>query len=217
MATPYLQISVDECPSTQDIARSKLDDLPVVVIAARQTEGRGRTGSGWESAPRALAVSLARDASGEEGPVSLTAGVAALRAVGGVSLKWPNDILAGGLKVGGILVERSERVVVIGLGLNLWWPNPPVGAGALYTEDPGASRHAELGALWAAELMRLLGGEGWPVDEYRAHCTTIGREITWEPDGAGRAIEVSEDGSLMVEVDGEVRMLRSGAVRHVRV
>ncbi|HEX5696965.1 MAG TPA: hypothetical protein VFZ15_11300, partial [Acidimicrobiia bacterium] len=59
MATPYLQLRRDEVPSTQDLARSELDRLPTVVIAERQTAGRGRTGAAWLTAPRALAASLA--------------------------------------------------------------------------------------------------------------------------------------------------------------
>jgi BirA family biotin operon repressor/biotin-[acetyl-CoA-carboxylase] ligase len=145
------------------------------------------------------------------------AGVAALRAVTGPKLKWPNDLILGEGKVGGILVEQSGDEVVIGLGLNLWWPDTPEGTAALFGEDPGPDRHAEIGALWGAELMRLIEAEGWPLDEYRSDCETLGRRITWEPDGLGTAVDVTEDGGLVVELEsGEMRTLRSGAVRHVR-
>ena len=129
MATPYLQLWAEEVASTQDLARSELDSLPVVVAAQRQTAGRGRGGAPWLSAPRALAVSLAfRPPDDDLRPFSLMAGVAAARGLEGVSLKWPNDLMAGGAKVGGILVERADEVV-IGMGVNLWWPGCPRGHG----------------------------------------------------------------------------------------
>lgn len=218
MATPYLQFRFDTVPSTQDLARQRLERLPVLIQASGQSAGRGRQGSAWLNADRALAVSLAvRVATSDKRPFSLMAGVAATRAVVGAALKWPNDVFFGDLKVGGILVERSSDVVVIGMGLNLWWPNAPGGAGAIYEEDPGPERHAEIGGLWGAELMRVLDSDGWPLDDYRESSVTLGKEVTWEPDGAGRAVEISPDGGLVVELDnGELKTLYSGAIRQLR-
>jgi BirA family biotin operon repressor/biotin-[acetyl-CoA-carboxylase] ligase len=144
------------------------------------------------------------------------AGVAATRATEGTVLKWPNDVLLDGAKVGGILVERNESTTVIGLGLNLWWPDPPDGAGALFGADPGESARNEIGALWGAELMELLDGEGWPRDAYREVCATLGRQITWEPDGEGKARDVAEDGALLVETGSGSEKLYSGGVHHIR-
>jgi biotin-(acetyl-CoA carboxylase) ligase len=73
-----------------------------------------------------------------------------------------------------------------------------------------------MGALWAAELLRLLDGDGWPIDEYRSACSTIGRAITWEPDGRGVAVAVDNDGSLVVESDVGRQNLHSGSVAHIR-
>lgn len=217
MGTPYLQLRRDEVPSTQDLARSELSGFPVVVMSQRQTAGRGRTGSDWVTAPRALAASAAiHIAEGDRRPLSLVAGVAAVRAIGGISLKWPNDLVVDDLKVGGILVERSAGVVVIGLGVNLWWPAPPDGAGALEESDPGAELHGEIGGLWAAELFQLIDGDGWPIDEYRAACSTLGREVSWEPDGRATAVDVNQDGELVVELGGERSTINSGAIRHLR-
>lgn len=217
MATPYLQFRRDEVSSTQDEARAALDRLPVVVISQRQTGGRGRTGSEWVNAPRPLAVSVACSDSGEDmRPISLLAGVAVTRVLDGVDLKWPNDVLKDDLKVGGILVERSGDDIVAGLGVNLWWPDPPRGVGAVYEDDPGPEVHARLGALWAAEFLAELDREGWEIDEYRAACATLGRDIEWDPDGRGRAVGISDDGSLIVDTVHGIRTLTAGAVRHVR-
>lgn len=216
MATPYFQFRVDRVPSTQDVARGKVEDLPVLILATAQTEGRGRSGAEWLTADRALAASLAFRHDAGSRPFSLMAGVAAARATKGTALKWPNDVLREGKKVGGILVERSGDVTVIGLGLNLWWSSPPDGIDALFADDPGAEAHAEIGGLWGAELAQLLDSEGWPIAAYREVCDTIGREITWEPDGAGKVVNIADDGALIVETAGGTERIYSGAVRHVR-
>ncbi|MBW3666948.1 MAG: biotin--[acetyl-CoA-carboxylase] ligase [Actinobacteria bacterium] len=217
MATPYFQLREESVASTQDVARQALEDLPVLAIAPAQTEGRGRGGAAWITADRALAVSFAfRADRGETRPISLIAGVAAARTGAGIGLKWPNDLMASEGKVGGILVERSGEVVVVGLGLNLWWREPPQGMAGLLAEDPGPERHRELGALWGAELAALLDHRGWPREEYIGLCSTLGEDITWEPEESGKAVDVDPDGALVVESGAERRKIRSGAVSHVR-
>jgi BirA family biotin operon repressor/biotin-[acetyl-CoA-carboxylase] ligase len=217
LATPYFQLAFDSVPSTQDVARERFQTLPLLVVAAAQTRGRGRNGEPWVNADRAMAASLAlRIPDEDRRPFSLTAGVAASRVVDDASLKWPNDVLVDDAKVGGILVEQSAGVTVIGLGLNLWWPDPPAGSGAVFTEDPGDGAHLELAGLWGAELMDILVAPGWPRDEYLRACSTVGRDITWQPGGAGRAVGIGEDGALLVETEEGVEGIYSGAVRHLR-
>jgi BirA family biotin operon repressor/biotin-[acetyl-CoA-carboxylase] ligase len=217
LATPYFQLRFDSVPSTQDVARESIDDLPVLVLASTQTEGRGRVGAEWLNADRALAASLAiRDRPGDERPLSLMAGVAAARVVPGARLKWPNDVLVDGTKVGGILVERSSGVSVVGVGLNLWWATAPEGMGAIYDSDPGSESHAQLGALWCAELMALVDGDGWPVDAYLNVSDTIGSDVVWEPNGSGRAVGVAPDGALIVETPQGIEHIYAGAIRHLR-
>lgn len=224
MDTPYSLEVHEVVPSTQDLAREKASaDRAAVVVAHRQSEGRGRSGARWLSAPRGVAVSVGFV---PDWPVAtwpripLVAGIAARRVLGwSVTLKWPNDIISSGKKVGGILVEGAEDVVVAGMGLNLYWPEPPAGIGGLFDHDPGTDDGPRLAESWARELLSLLSGspDDWPRDEYAAACDTLGREITWEPDGAGRAVGIGFDGALLVETkDGAISELRSGEVRYVR-
>ncbi len=111
-----------------------------VLVADRQTAGRGRRGRSWLSSPEAsLTFSLLWrfDKRVERlAGLSLAVGVAVQRALTacgavGVQLKWPNDLLLGDAKLGGILVElQSERqsmLTVIGIGLNLELPTPEPG------------------------------------------------------------------------------------------
>src|SRR5687768_11873608 len=125
---------VERCTSTNDLLLK--ENNTVLLAAEEQTAGRGRRGRRWHSAPGAgLTFSLAsriRRPARELAALSLVAGVAAARAlrglgVTGAALKWPNDLLAGDAKLGGILVETrgsgSACVAVIGIGIN-YLPDP---------------------------------------------------------------------------------------------
>ncbi len=195
---------------------------PVLVAAARQTEGRGRSLRAWENAPRALAASLALLPAWPLTfwpSIPLVAGLAAADVLGSqVRLKWPNDLLVGDDKVGGILVEGSSEYVIVGCGVNLWWPNPPDGTVGLLRDDPGPGRFSDLAEAWAIRLLeRMTSSPGdWGHDEYIARCVTVGREITWEPRGMGTAVDVDEHGALVVETtDGRTRLV-AGEVNHIR-
>lgn len=221
MGTPYSVIRREVAPSTQDIAREAFTAEPVLVVADRQQSGRGRSGSQWDNAPRAVAMSLAVRPSwpvDRWASIPLVAGVAVTRVVGG-QLKWPNDVLHSARKTGGILVEAAgSGPVVIGVGLNLWWPDPPAGYGSIYDDDPGASAADAIAGDWAHHMLELLDlppGD-WPRGEYVSRCDTIGSAITWHPTGKGVAVGIAADGGLEVETDHGRVTLRSGEIRHVR-
>lgn len=211
---------LEEADSTQDEALARVGVDPVLVIAHHQHRGRGRSGAPWQAAPRAVAASLAwhSDWPPASLPVlTLVAGLAALDVVEG-SLEWPNDIHRGPDKIGGILVEGHDEVVVAGIGLNLWWPEPPEGIGAVFTTDPGRRRVESVAVGWADRLLARAsaGPEAWGRDAYRSVCSTLGRDVTWEPDGAGHAVDIAEDGALVVRTAAGPTSLHSGAVHRVR-
>ncbi|MBN2113111.1 MAG: biotin--[acetyl-CoA-carboxylase] ligase [Acidimicrobiia bacterium] len=214
---------MEETASTQDEARRRFAGFPLLVVAARQTAGRGRRGRAWETAPRALAATLALRLAWPEATwprLTLVAGLAACRALGpGVGLEWPNDLVQGSRKIGGLLTEAAGDVVAVGLGVNLHWPAPTVvGAGALYVRDPGAEAAERLAQAWARELLRRVaaGPEAWGREEYAGCCATLGREVIWEPGGRGRAAGVAADGGLEVETASGHRVLHAGEVHTVR-
>ncbi|HEX2152688.1 MAG TPA: biotin--[acetyl-CoA-carboxylase] ligase [Acidimicrobiia bacterium] len=224
MDTPYSLLVAEEVVSTQDLARELMrPSRPAVVVAHRQTGGRGRSGSPWQTAPRAVAVSVGFR-SDWQSPyrtlLPLVAGVAARRVLGeSVWLKWPNDLLVDDSKAGGILVEAAGEQIVAGMGVNLYWPDPPAGVGALDARDPGSDRGPQLATGWADELLTLMrtGADRWPRDEYLEACVTLGTQISWDPNGRGRAVDVAPDGSLeVVTAEGHRISLTAGAVRHVR-
>lgn len=115
--------------------------LPLLVLTDRQTRGRGQHHRPWTAAEGAITFSLCLDSGGLSWPAGGTVGLgwgvcqAIERIIGhpvpGLSLKWPNDILLGSCKLGGILVEQilpgsanqsfagTASVWVIGIGLNV--------------------------------------------------------------------------------------------------
>src|SRR5437016_8962836 len=128
IVVPGVQVRVlGRCTSTNSVLLKAPCTGPVLLAAEEQTAGRGRRGRRWHSAPGAgLTFSLSRRLQRpvrEVAGLSLVAGVAvarALRALGvaQAALKWPNDLVVGGAKLGGILVETRGSLAVLGIGIN---------------------------------------------------------------------------------------------------
>lgn len=229
MATPYSTVELVTVTSTQDEARDRFlrsadPRRPLLVVAEHQSVPRGRDGSSWEVAPRPLMASLALSDPwpiAQLGVIPLVVGLAARTAVRDeldieLGLKWPNDLMVGDDKAGGILVERRTEVVTIGVGLNLWWPDRPDGVGVILDADPGPGLAVQVAGALTANLLGRFESDQWGRDEYVSASVTLGGEITWSPSGRGTAIGIADDGGLIVSTGGSERVLRSGAVRHVR-
>jgi len=227
-----------------------------VLVAEAQTEGRGRLGRRWARPPRAgLTFSVLLRPGGVPGALlgwlPLLAGVAAAASVHAVAaveatLKWPNDVLVGERKLGGILAERTGTAVVIGIGINVWQTGadlPPDAAATSLALAAGAGvagQAADAGGLGLRE--RLLAGlldelarryESWrdqasPGDadacglrqEYVRRCATLGREVTVTMPGTepvtGTATGVDGAGRLEVRTTGGLVAVTAGDVVHVR-
>ena len=177
--------------STQDVARDMA--IGSVVVADHQTAGRGRLSHRWETPPgTALLVSFVLR---PDPLLSLAAGVAAAEACGrGVRLKWPNDLLLDGRKVGGILVEATPSKAICGIGINLTWA--PEGAARL--DEP---RDQLLERLRVA-IERWSSTPGDQVlDRWRELSDTIGKTVRIElPDRIveGIAEDIDPNGNLIV-------------------
>ena len=156
MATPYVTAHLGEVPSTQDEARDRFAEIPVLVTAASQSAGRGRSNNEWWNAPRLVAASLAFEPSWPTANwprLALVAGLAARDVLPGLWLEWPNDLVVCDGKVGGILAEADAEAVTVGLGLNLFWPDAPDGVGAVYGADPGEDAATAIAEAWCESLL----------------------------------------------------------------
>ena len=232
----------DEVASTNDLAKElAAQGAPegILVVAEAQTGGRGRLGRQWDSPPgTGLYVSLLLRPPlppTEMPQITLTTAVAVARAVTRVTgvapgIKWPNDLLLAGRKVGGILTEmetESERIrhLVVGLGLNVNNPAFPAELEPLATSLVLATgrRHSRLEILqaWLEEFEELYGRFlarefAGILDEWRSFAVTLGRPVAVLQGPVtirGQALEVAPDGSLLVETDsGEVVRVTSGEI-----
>jgi BirA family biotin operon repressor/biotin-[acetyl-CoA-carboxylase] ligase len=234
-------IRFDEIDSTNAEARRRGDagDAgPLWITAARQSAGRGRRGRTWETAEGNLAATYFFTTDRSAGEVAQHAFIAALAVAdlasayvpeSAVSVKWPNDVLIGGRKTAGTLIESSGRAgggswVAVGIGVNL--SRPPVEAAfpaTAFSEHMAAPPPSPLDALEklreAFERWRLLWrrtgfppiAEAWTR---RAHglgeaCTARLPNETVE----GIAEGIDGDGALRLRVAaGRIRRITAGDV-----
>ncbi len=210
-------------PSTQDEAKRLLSGgcrPPFVVIAERQTAGRGRLNRSWASPEGGIYLSWV-DSPPVSPAAALVVGVALAKAIraktkGDVVLKWPNDVLLGGGKVAGILLETFGNAVVVGVGVNTF----PQGAfgddeppNAACLPLPGREK-AELLRTFFEELSRLwrrFRDDGFaPIrEEYMALSFPLGtpiRVVSGDLSLPGRFAGVDDEGRLLLACsDGEKR------------
>jgi BirA family transcriptional regulator, biotin operon repressor / biotin---[acetyl-CoA-carboxylase] ligase len=212
-----------------------------VVAAGHQTEGRGRRGRSWSSAPgKALLFSVVlrpEDPADRIPVLSLLAAERmslACRELAGleVGCKWPNDLVLGDRKLAGVLPEAvvadgRVRHAVIGIGVNVAMEEGdfrgPVGAMATSLAREGAE--LDPGALlqWFLEGFRESyrpANHARALEEYRRRCVTLGRRIRATTARGqvveGRATEIDDRGGLVVETAAGTRTLSFGEVEHLR-
>jgi len=223
LATPYAIVELESAESTQDEARARSNPRnPILVIAENQTAGRGRLGRTWLEPDRALFSSFAfspRWPASAWSRIPLVAGLAVREAIEArcgitVGLRWPNDLVTEDGKIGGLLVESGNGLVVVGCGINMMWDDPMNGAAALLSPGARVVPARDLAVAWVDRFLELMArpSNEWGVDEYRRACVTIGRWVSY-PSGSGAATGISDDGALLVETSDGMVAVTSGEVR----
>ena len=211
--------------STMDIAHTLgAEGAPAgtLVLADEQTVGRGRGGKPWRSRAGAgiwlTLLERPNDADALD-VLSIRLGLKAAPALerfapAPVRLKWPNDLLVDGRKLAGILVEtrwRERQVdwVAIGMGVNVAMPDEPYSA-ALRDGTRRVDVLAELvPALRAAARARgvLSSAE---LERWASRDAAVGQRCRLPALGVVRGL--TQDGSLMIEHDGQMTLVRAGSL-----
>jgi BirA family transcriptional regulator, biotin operon repressor / biotin---[acetyl-CoA-carboxylase] ligase len=226
-------VHVAETGSTNADAMARASagaELPFWIVADRQTAGKGRSGRAWVSVPGNLHASLAIQLScgpARASQLSLVAGVAVIDALGTLErstpgaaarLKWPNDIVIGGAKCGGILIETvadrktGRLIAVIGFGVNVVSCPDMVGRDITRLNAHGfcVSPKSMLAALTTAMDSALtLWNEGEGFAQLRQrwldHATPLGTKITINTGRElteGRFAGLDGDGALLLKEPG---------------
>ena len=211
-----------------------------LVVADRQDNGKGRRGRNWDM-PAGIAIAMSIVLTTEELKhvnASMQTLVSALEVVLAVKeqtgletkIKWPNDIVAGGKKVCGILTEMSTQIdyinhIVVGIGINVHNEQFPEElsekATSLYLES---GRHVNRAALVEAvceafehyyDMFMKTQGLSGLQEEYNSFLVNKDAQVrVLDPQGEyeGKALGVTARGELLVETDGEVKTVDSGEV-----
>lgn len=201
------------------------------LVADRQTAGRGRLGRSWiDGAGNFMGSTVVHLRHGDPSPdtLALVAGLA-LHAViapliDSAILKWPNDLLVGGAKLAGILLERVGDAVIAGVGVNLTQSPQLADRATVALADLGVDIErdafaADLARQFAEDLDRWRSyGLAPIVRRWEAAGHPLGTALSVDkPDGtrlAGQFAGLTETGALQLRLaDGSLRVMHAGEVR----
>lgn len=235
----------DSLPSTNltaaELLGPLLDNTPALVLTSKQSAGRGRKGNSWWSSGGALTFSWVVDAAHLPVPVerrpmvSLAAGLAVRDALIELLptcpfvLKWPNDVLIGGRKVCGILVEQHSverrQGVIIGIGVNVnnSLREAPTEISQRATSLFDLEGHSfDLSAVLITILNRLsfritqlTTQPRLALAETNRHNVLTGRVVTLKMGESlitGMCIGVDDEGQLVLQTERQVHRFASGIV-----
>lgn len=210
-----------------------------VVITDHQFAGRGRVGRAWEGfARQQLTFSILLTPPFAANWLMMASALAVHEAIGAgaglaPAIKWPNDVLIGGKKVCGILIETSGERAVIGIGVNVngsLAQRPELAARATTLQEQAGrpqSREALAAAILLAlarryDAMRVQGAAGREATRaaWKARLVTLGAEVSVDQGQTrvtGWAEDVAEDGALIVrQRNGERVVITWGDVDPAR-
>ncbi|TVQ51141.1 MAG: biotin--[acetyl-CoA-carboxylase] ligase [Phycisphaerales bacterium] len=237
VGSPFRHVRVfAETDSTQDVARRERAEPGTLIVAGRQTRGRGRLGSAWaDTASDGVAMTLILPREPGE-RLAFAAAVGVARAAESclgrrITIKWPNDILVDRRKLAGILIEQTDTRALLGIGFNVAqtaWPDDLTDKAVSLTQLGVPILRIEV----MCELIRALG-DSLALDtealmqDYAERDGLTGRTIRVQHEGRtyeGRVATVNPRDGLLLETerDGTVHLpamtsrtdLGSGVVRN---
>ena len=212
---------IESAGSTQDVAAQQLaaGDQFGAVLALDQVSGRGRLDRKWLSTPgESLAVSFLFRAYADHPQAHLIGMATAVAAAGALNcqLQWPNDLVAEGRKLGGILTEmgtdsRGRKVPIVGVGVNLnQTAFPPEIAGRATSMNLVHGGHydaVDVAKRIAARLELLPEPNHWSDLEivWDVFDSTPGKRYRLQDGSEAVAIGIGPNGQLLCSVEGDPR------------
>ncbi|NJE00214.1 biotin--[acetyl-CoA-carboxylase] ligase [Thermococcus sp. LS1] len=222
-------VHLPEVDSTNEYAKLIALNEPegTVVVADRQTAGKGRKGRTWASPEGGLWMSVILKPEAEPKHLPKLVFIGALAVVDTLwkfgieaGIKWPNDVWINGRKICGVLTEgRIGEFVILGIGLNVNNEIPEELKGMATSMKAVLGRRAELDEVLRVLIERL---DGWYtvflegrygeiISAVRERSLVLGREVKVIEEGielVGKAVDIDDDGALILETSGgRVRVL----------
>ncbi|MFB0510007.1 MAG: biotin--[acetyl-CoA-carboxylase] ligase [bacterium] len=224
--------------STQDIAKKLVSKQePALVIALNQTKGRGRFLRRWHSVHGGLYFSylLFPDFSVKDKTAQMTmlislAVAQTLESLSGqkIDLRWPNDIMISGKKLGGLLCEAKQNALIIGVGINLNQPFFPAflsDATSLFIET---NQNYELDKVLRLILTRCTnlyqefntGKFAQFLPEIKSRHILLNQRVRadlWLRRIEGNVLDLDDDGRLLIRTDsGRLLTITAGKVHRIK-
>ncbi len=222
-------IRLDEVDSTNEYAKTIAHEVPegTVVVAKRQTAGRGRKGRSWTSPEGGLWMSVIMKPPRVDPRLAFVGALAVVDTLADFGIfsgiKWPNDVWVNGRKISGILVEgKAGEYSILGIGLNVNNPIPEE------LRNNATSMMELTGAkLPLEEVLKklLMHLDGWYrvflerpdllMAKVREKTFILGKPVTvieGEKRISGTALDVLDDGSLLLDIGGQLKRIVYGDV-----
>ena len=221
-------VALKEVSSTNDYARSIAEEAPegTVVLAESQNAGKGRNGRRWVSPKGGLWMSVILKPGFVDprivfvGPLSVIDVLADFGIPSGI--KWPNDVWVRGQKIAGVLVEsKGKEYVIVGIGLNVNNPIPEELRDTAVSMFELVGKEIPLDVLLKSMTFHM---DAWYrifredpailMQKVRERTFILGMfvEVIGGERFVGRAVDVLDDGSLLLDVGGSLRKVIYGDV-----
>lgn len=221
-------IELDEIDSTNEFCKRLTDfEGDVIVVAERQTKGKGTNGRSFVSGVGGLYVSRMRKFENFDFSrtfsIMINACVAVCRTVESYGItpnaKWANDVLVNGKKICGTLIENRlgadnvcTSIVGIGLNINNVLPDELKKIATTMSEQKG--RKLNISGV-RNRLIKNLKKE-YTVDDYKKYVDWFGQEVYLDSQGkrtTAVALDVDADGSLVCDIQGKIKKISSAEMR----
>ena len=219
---------LDEIDSTNEFCKRLADfDEDVLVVAERQSKGKGTNGRSFIADEGGLYISLMKKYKdfdfSNTFSIMINACVAVCKTVESYGIKptvkWANDVLVNGKKICGTLIENRlgadnvcTSIVGIGLNINNVLPDELKETATTLSEQKGRKLNV---SIVRSRLIKYLKKE-YTVDDYKKYVDWFGREVYLDSQGERTeavALDVDADGSLVCNIQGEIKKISSAEMR----